>query len=441
MNKKRFLASLMVLTMSVGAFVGCSNKEEASTEKAPESTATTQEAVADKEPAKEPVTLTVTTWGDEINEVNELVEEFETLNPDIKINIMEYPSEEYQDKLVIQLAGGADIDVMQIKNTADYSNIAAKKQLLDLEQFVKAENLDITPYGPLYEGLKIDGQLYGLPYRKTAWVLFYNKDLFDTAGVEYPSQDMTWDEFRDIAKKMTSGSGNEKVWGAYLHTWPQTWYGMGLQTGATIMDEDLSSFAEGLQFKMDLEADGSIMPFTEAVATNAHYRTEFAKGQTAMNIIGDFHITQLRDPELNVQFDWDIVPMPHPEGVEANTTWGTANPIGINAKSKHPEEAWKFVKFIAGKEGAMAYAKAGKLPAYTDDEVNAAFIGEGTAKPANIKILTEAKVFLENPAMEGANIVKDQIFGTESELTFSGERSVEDTFTAINERIKNEIKK
>lgn len=437
MNKQRFIAGLMALTMSMGAFVGCTSKEEAAP--APSTGGTSTEA--GKEDSKEQVTLTVTTWGDEINEIKSVVEEFETLNPNINIEIMEYPSEEYQDKLVIQLAGGANIDVMQMKNTADYSNIAAKKQLLDLEPYVKADSLDVIPYGPLYEGLKIDGQLFGLPYRKTAWVLFYNKDLFDAAGVAYPSEDMTWDQFRETAQAVTSGAGNEKVWGAYLHTWPQTWYGMGLQTGATIMDEDLSVFEQALQFRMDLEADGSIMPFTEAKATNAHYRTEFAKGQTAMNVIGDFHITQLRDPELNVQFDWDIVPMPHPEGVEANTTWGTANPIGINAKSKHPEEAWEFVKFIAGKEGAMAYAEAGKLPAYNDDEVNAAFIGKGDQKPANIAILTEAKVFLENPAMEGANIVKDQIFGSESELTFSGERSAADTFKAINERIQNEIKK
>ncbi len=378
-------------------------------------------------------------WTDEKEELEEIKAAFEAENEHITVELMEFPSEEYKYKLTIQLAGGADIDVILHKNTAEYADLASKGQLLDLEALVKEDNVDVTPYGPLYDGLKVEGELLGLPYRKTVTVLYYNKDLFDAAGVEYPSEDMTWAEFRELAKTMTT----DTVAGAYIHTWPQLWYGMGLQKGATIIDEDLTPFKEALQFRMDLEEDGSIMSFANAKATSAHYKTEFAKGQTAMNIIGDFHVSQLRGLEADgeISFDWDVVPMPHPEGVEPNTTFGTANPISVAANSEKQEAAWEFVKFVSGEKGAEIYATHGNLPAYSNDAIQGIFAGDGSQRPENIEIFTEAKVYLENPSIPGVGIIKDEIYGREAELTFVGERSVEDTFDVIQERVQEELNK
>lgn len=444
MNKKRFLATMMTLSLATGIMAGCGGQDTSKTD----ATTASQEASKSEGDATtavssgEQTTIVACTWTDEINEMTKIKEDFEALNPNVKVNILEFPSGEYKDKLVIQLAGGADIDVINHKNTAEYADVASKNQLLDLESLVQKDNLDIVPYGPLYDGLKFDGKQYGIPYRKTAWVLFYNKDLFDAAGMAYPTDDMTWDQFRETAKQITSGTGNDKTWGAYFHTWPQTWYGQGLQTGASIIDEDLTPFKEALQFKMDLEADGSVMTYMDAKATNAHYKTEFAKGKTAMNIIGDFHIQQLRDFEESgeITFDWDIAAMPHPEGVEPNTTWGTANPISINVKSKKQDAAWEFVKYVAGSEGAKEFARHGDLPAYSNEEIQKIYAGEEGQKPVNVDILGTAKVYFENPTIPGAAVVKDEIYGREAELTFAGERSVEDTFKVIQERIKEELK-
>ena len=67
--------------------------------------------------------------------------------------------------------------------------------------------------------LMYNGKTYSLPYRNDWYVLYYNKDLFDAAGVEYPSNDMTWEEYYDLAAKMTSGEGSSKVYGSHNHTW------------------------------------------------------------------------------------------------------------------------------------------------------------------------------------------------------------------------------
>lgn len=430
LNKKKVLAGLAALALMTTMFAGCAKTEQPTPE--PSKPGTEDKTPEDNKPEEE-IELSVAFWTDEKESMDDIKAAFEAEHSNVTLDLMEFPSEEYIDKLVIQLAGGANIDVMKFKNTAEYADVASKDQLLDINNLVAEDNLDVTAYGPLFEGLKMDGELFGMPYRKTVTVLYYNKDLFDAAGIDYPTDDMTWDEFRTLAKSMTT----DKIAGAYLHTWPQIWYGYGLQKGASIIDEDLTPFEEALQLRLDLEADGSVMKFIDAKATNAHYKTEFAKGQTAMNIIGDFHIGQLRELEADgeIDFDWDIVAIPHPEGVEANTTFGTANPIGVAKETKNQEMAWELVKFISGEEGAKIYADNGRLPAYGNDEIQKIYAGEEGQKPANVGILTEAKVYLENPTLLGVGVIKDEIYGREAELSFIGERSVADTFKVIKEKM------
>lgn len=432
LNKKKIFAGLTALALMTTMFAGCGKTE--TPKPSPSKPNTEDKTPEDNTTSDEEIELSIAFWTDEKESMEDIKNAFEAEHSNVKLDLMEFPSEEYSDKLMIQLAGGANIDVMKFKNTAEYADVASKRQLLDLNDLVAADNIDVTPYGPLFEGLKMDGELYAMPYRKTVTVLYYNKDLFDAAGVDYPTDDMTWNDFRTVAKEMTT----DKIAGAYLHTWPQIWYGYGLQKGASIIDEDLTPFEEALQFRLDLEADGSVMKFIDAKATNAHYKTEFAKGQTAMNVIGDFHIGQLRELEADgeIDFDWDIAAIPHPEGIEANTTFGTANPIGISNKTKNEEMAWELVKFISGEEGAKIYAENGRLPAYGNDEIQKIYAGEEGQRPANVGILTDAKVYLENPTLVGVGVIKDEIYGREAELSFIGERNVADTFAVIKEKMQ-----
>ncbi|MFP4366610.1 MAG: extracellular solute-binding protein [Bacteroidales bacterium] len=81
-----------------------------------------------------------------------------------------------------------------------------------IDDLIAKDTFDLSGFGPLINGIKFNGSIYGLPVAKSAWVLFYNKDLFNANGVGYPSKDMTWEEFGTLAKKMTTGVGAEKVW-------------------------------------------------------------------------------------------------------------------------------------------------------------------------------------------------------------------------------------
>lgn len=439
MKKFGFISALLAAAMTASLFAGCNAKTgpetNAMTAAVKETPAAQEQTAAVKE--AEPVSLKAVVLPDDAPTYKKAYEEFSKENPSIHVEITDFPVAEFTAKMMVQLAGGEPIDVYSTGNNSNYADYASKNLLAPLDEFIAKDKMDIAGFGPVYEGLKINGKLYSLPVRNSVTVLFYNKTLFDKAKVEYPKDDMTWDEFRELAKKMTSGEGNNKIWGAYIHTWPICWEQMAIQGGATTIDSDLTPFKKALQFRMDMEADGSIMKYTDQKATNAHYNSAFQKGNLAMHVIGDWHIAQLRqaEAESKINFDWDIASAPHPAGVSPNTTTGMATGVGINSKAKSLDAAWQFVKFMAGPEGASFFAGAGYVPGYVNDDVKKLMTYDGKTKPANIGILLNQKEYLEYPAIVGIGQV-DKIFTEEAELTFAGERSVDDTIKKIQERIK-----
>ena len=160
-----------------------------------------------------------------------------------------------------------------------------------------------------------------------------------------------------------------------------------------------------------------------------------------MCIIGDWYINTLSELEKKgeINFDWNIAAMPHPDGIYPNTTWGTVTPVSLSSSSKKINSSWKFIKYASGIGGARIIANKGYLPAYINDDIKKIFDKGGDKRPKNLKILSDAKVYLENPSIEGADIIKDKIFGKESELTLDGSRDIDDTFDVILNRLMNEF--
>ncbi|WP_045518506.1 ABC transporter substrate-binding protein [Neobacillus niacini] len=364
-------------------------------------------------------------------------ENFKKDHPNVEITFETFPQQQYYEKIRMQLSGGEGYDLF----TGQMDNMIDTGLLTPLDKYIKESKMDVAGYGTMYDTYKSDDKVLSLPYRKSNWMLYYNKSLFDEKGIDYPSDDMTWDEFRELAKKMTSGSGESKVYGAYLQQWPQTWYMSAVQDGASIIDKDLSPFKDALQLRIDLEKDGSIMKWSEQVTTGAHYNAAFQKGNIAMNLIGDWHVAQLRQAEKEgkLNFDWDVVPIPHPEGVAKNTSLALPVSIMMNKNTKHPKEAFEFLKYITGKEGAELLASEGYLTGYMDKDVEKAYLGDGTQKPENLHYFLETKEYPEYPMLPGVNnVVKEQIFKQEGELALLGQKSVDDAIKEITKRVKDE---
>jgi multiple sugar transport system substrate-binding protein len=149
-----------------------------------------------------------------------LIDAYEAAHPNVKIEYTDLGSADYDTVLQTQLTGGSsDLDVITIKDIPGYANLISANLLSPLDDYIAAQNIDPSLYGGVLDALTVDGKVYSLPFRSDFWLLYYNKDLFDKAGVPYPTNDMTLDQFADMAEKVTSGFGADKVYGTHFHVW------------------------------------------------------------------------------------------------------------------------------------------------------------------------------------------------------------------------------
>ena len=136
----------------------------------------------------------------------------------VTIEMVDLGSNDYMTQLATQLSGGnGELDVLSIKDIPGYANLINLEMLEPLNDVLTTPKEDFN--GVLEQLTDASGNFYGIPFRADFWVVFYNKALFDAAGVPYPTNDMTLEDYDALARKMTSGSGSEKVYGAHYHTW------------------------------------------------------------------------------------------------------------------------------------------------------------------------------------------------------------------------------
>jgi multiple sugar transport system substrate-binding protein len=434
------IAIFMLLTLILSIASGCSTNGEGDQGGSAASNSSSEKAVDDSstkdaDEALEEVNL-VFYHSDSTGTVQKQIDAYEALHPNVTVDLILTPSAEYNDKLKVALAGGEDIDVYITSNGANYSDVAVKFQAEPLGDRITADDWNILPFGNTITNSTIDGQILGIPTIKGGFMLYYNKDIFDEAGIPYPSDDMTWDEYADLAKQLTKGEGQTKVWGSFMQNWAQLWYMPLIQAGQTIFDDDLTLAKEGLELRASMQnEDLSEMQWAEVVTGKIHHRDAFAAGNVAMMVIGDWMITILNgyQEDGTIDFDYDVTNPPHPEGVEAGTTIGGPGVfLSINGNSEHKDEAWEFIKFMAGKEGSMILAESKQSPAYVDDEIIDAYLGD-EPQPEHIDTFLRLNTLPIYPFRQGAKDV-DGIMGEEGTLYFIGEQSIEETMENIVSR-------
>lgn len=406
-------------------FAGCGKKEDSKSADAG---------------AKKEVTLKFAIWDyTKAPEYKELIDAFQTDNPNIKVEPLEISAQDYIDKVNIMLSSGDTTDVIAVKDMPHCSNLVKKKQILSIDDFISKDKVDLKPYNGITDAIKVDGKLYGLPYRSDFWVLYYNKDLFDKAKVAYPTNDMTWQQFRETAKKVTSGSGNSKVYGAYLHTWKATVMDWAVVDGKnTLIDGKYDFLKKAYDVFLPMQnEDKSIMPLGDAKASSANYSGQFETGKAAMLPMGSWFIgTLLTDKKAGrTNVNWGIATVPHFEGTKAGSTFGSLTPAAINSASKNQEAAWKFVKFLGSEKGATILAKRGVMPAFRNDAVmNTYNSNEGMPKEAK-EALKTLSVEIDIPAHPNGAAI-DKILQEEHELIMINKNSVDAGISNMEKRVQ-----
>jgi multiple sugar transport system substrate-binding protein len=290
-------------------------------------------------------------------------------------------------------------------------------------------------YSGAAEELTWEDNIYALPFRSDIWILYYNKAIFDAAGLDYPSNDMTWEEFDALARQLTSGSGADKIYGAHFHVWRSAVQLGTVQAGDPIINDDYSFMTPMYDMVTAMQDDGIIMDYGELRTGNIHYSGPFKNGQVAMLPMGSWFIGSLIQAQNDGEFEfgWGIAAYPHPEGVEAGTTAGTLTSLAINSNSTQQDAAWDFLQFYTGPEGAQILAES-TLPAVRTPEVLEIFVQTEGVPEGAADALQTSTVRLELP-MNPLVASVEQILNEEHELIMTRSNSVEEGIAEINRRI------
>lgn len=303
----------------------------------------------------------------------EVVAAFEAAHPNIKINMQSmHWGSEYELRLRTELAAGNDPDIMTIDspNLALYANSGS---LLSIDSYMREEgNIEDIPEGIL-KGLTYKDEIYLAPIVESSIALFYNMNIFREAGIPFPSGNpnhpMTWDEVLEIAIKINNPEkgviGIDPAQGFGVGEGP-AYFKMPIlwQFGADVISPD-GSTAEGylnskealeaLQFYQDLYRK-------HGVAAVDMHPAPFETDKLGMTVLGSWDISELQQtPGFVLGEDYGVAPLPKGQyQVVPNGGWA----LGISSKTKHPEEAWEFVKFATGYEGSKLFVEiSGDLPA------------------------------------------------------------------------------
>ncbi|MEP7285006.1 MAG: sugar ABC transporter substrate-binding protein [Chloroflexota bacterium] len=366
-----------------------------------------------------------------------VVDAYQAKNPNVMVDLVDTSSAEYQDKVNIMLSGGDKSDIITVKDIPGYSAMLTRNQIIPLNDYITASKLDLSVYSGAADELKYQDKIYALPFRSDIWILYYNKNVFDAAGVPYPTNDMTWSQFDTTARKLTSGSGADKIYGAHFHVWRSTVELPTVQDGKhTVITNDYSFMQPLYDMVTKMQADHIIMDYGELKTGKIHYSGPFENGQVAMLPMGSWFIGTMISAENagKVNFKWGIATYPHPDGVTPGTTAGTLTSLAINANSANKDAAWDFIKFYSGPEGAKILASTGNLPAIRTPEVLAAFAALKGVPAEATEALKTTTVRLELPMDPHAGQV-DQILNEEHDLIMTGSVSVQDGINEMTKRI------
>jgi len=267
-----------------------------------------------------PVTIEYWHWSPNENDVvDAIIADFEAEHPDIRVNVTSMVPSDYWTRIRLQASQGALPDVMEM-SSGFLESWATDGFLYDLAPYVSGSAEADEFYPSLLESARsiagTDGY-FALPYAFVMPVMYFNKDMFDAAGVSYPDSDWTWDDFLAAAEALTidtDGDGEIDQWGhhfygryAQIEPWVYANDGALIDRDAMRFDPDDNAM-EALDFLMSLVLEHEVVPPPKTVA-ELDTEEVFAQGISAMWIDGSWNIGYIRD-NVGDRYNWGIAPVP-----------------------------------------------------------------------------------------------------------------------------------
>jgi multiple sugar transport system substrate-binding protein len=237
-----------------------------------------------------------------------------------------------------------------------------------------------------------------------------------------------------MAKEVSGKNTNPKIWGGFMGLSPQSWYMQAIQKGSKLDEQNLINFEMALKYRMELEDGGVIPKYDNVKKLNLHENTEFKKGFVAMHVTGDWHIEQLLSSKL--MFDWDIVSAPYPQDGDKKLSIGNYCIACININTENFDDAYKFVSFLTGTEGAKVIAKNRVLPGYIDNDIETFYADQFKKNPKNAIVAAQQDFLIEYPASSKGYKLANETFKEVGNQVLSREIDVNKFQEKVYERIK-----
>ena len=405
---KRTLFSLVMVIVLL--LTACGNHPATAPAAAPtvaQPAAATPAVGSGKAPAN-PAEITFSMWGapEELTVWKQIVADFEAANPKIKVNVEVSDWDAYWDKLKTQLAAGTPPDVFAM-DAPLYLDYQSRGVLLNIQPYLD-KNPDMLKdvYPQTLEAYKTSDGYYGLPRDFQTIVLFYNKDMFDKAGVAYPTADWTWEDLRAAAKKLTkdtNGDGKTDQYGFVFDQWDMEpgWSEALWSYGGDIISADHSKTLVGEPKAREAWQLLNDMVFVDKSVPDANtigqYGSDlFQAGVAAMTPIGHWAV-----PGYNTAgFKFDVAPMP--KGPAGQATSVNSAGFVVAKASKNPDAAFAFVQFAISKAGQTRLAELGfACPVLKSVAESPAFL-EQKGSSLNQKVFLDSLAFAHmKPVFKG----------------------------------------
>jgi multiple sugar transport system substrate-binding protein len=370
-----------------------------------------------------------------------LVAAFEQRTPSIDIDLVHIPSQgDYRTRLGVDFAAGTPADVVLI-NYRRYAGFAAKGVLEPLGPYLARSSVIHEPefYPESIQPFYWQGSLMCIPQNLSSLVVYYNKNLFDQAGVAYPKAGWTWAEFLQAAQALTKDTDSDGVIDQYglgteasiFRVAPFIW-----QNGGELVDQpaepshltlETPAAKEALQWFVDLQVKHHVAPDRVQEQAEAS-ESRFQNGRLGMFLNSRRGVPTYREIS---GFDWDVAPLPvgkQPAGILH------ADAYCMAAVSKNKPAAWAFVEFANSAAGQTIVAQSGRtVPSLKAVAESPAFL-DPSVKPANSQVFLDVIPDIRGvPVMETWVDIEDTL-GEELERAFYGEASIDQMLATGRER-------
>ena len=440
--RKKLISLLLTGVLTASLLAGCGSTDNSAASEntaAAEETASAEEAqeavdLAGTETTEEAVEITYANFnasGGNEETLQKMYEAFHDEYPNITVNIETIGYDDYFTQMQTRVAGGTAPDCyeLNIENFAAYANKGVLAELT---------GIDTSGYNTTaLNAFSVNGKQYGVPGNFSNVVLIYNKDLFDQAGVAYPTDDWTWDDAMDACEKI-SALGDD-IYGIYQPITFNEFFKVAAQYGGGVLNADKTEFTinseENLKaatMMISKVTDTNVQP-TEAQMGGMGDWDLFESGRLGMIPTGIWAFNTFADA---CDFNWDICVEP---GGTQKATHFFSNALVVNADSDKKEAAATWINWLASSDtSAQMRIDAGwDLPAISNEEVLSGYLK--LTPPENRQAVFDSLNYLTvAPIIEDYSLMSDIITGKLS-LAAGGEITVQEALDQAQEECSAQI--